>query len=142
MYNYGMSIRGIPVKIKGVLNDDRLFPALVVAVTACAAFGFGRLSVLDHPFPLSLQSVQKSAAQPSTSIEPLLSAKDASKATSSSSGAYVASKKGGSYHLPWCGGASRISEENKVWFATREEAAAAGYAPAANCPGIMKEGGE
>lgn len=49
---------------------------------------------------------------------------------------YVASKNSTKYHLPWCSGARRISEENKVWFATKEDAAAAGYTPAANCPGM------
>ena len=51
-------------------------------------------------------------------------------------GTYVASKTGTKYHLPGCSGAKRIKEENKVWFETKEQAAAAGYEPAANCPGI------
>lgn len=51
-------------------------------------------------------------------------------------GAYVGSKNGKVYHLPWCGGATRIREENKVWFTTKEEATAKGYSPAANCKGI------
>ena len=51
-------------------------------------------------------------------------------------GSYVASKSGTKYHLPWCGGAQRIKEENKVWFKTKEDAEKAGYTPAANCKGI------
>lgn len=51
-------------------------------------------------------------------------------------GAYVASKTGAKYYLPWCGTASRIKEENKVWFATKADAEAAGYEPAANCKGL------
>ena len=53
-------------------------------------------------------------------------------------GAYVASKTGTKYYLPWCGTASRIKEENKVWFETKAEAEAeaAGYQPAANCKGL------
>jgi hypothetical protein len=51
-------------------------------------------------------------------------------------GTYVASKSGTKYHLPDCSGAKRIKEENKVWFETKEQAAAAGYTPASNCPGI------
>jgi hypothetical protein len=49
---------------------------------------------------------------------------------------YVASKTGKKYYLPTCAGAKRIKEENKIWFATREQAAAAGYSPAAKCKGI------
>ncbi len=133
-----MSIREIPGKIKGFLNDDRLFPALLIAVVGCAAFGLGRLSALPADIPTS---VQKAATQPSTSIEAsemrnATPKTGESTATTSVKGAYVASKNGGSYHLPWCGGASRIKEENKVWFQTKEEAVAAGLVPAKNCPGI------
>lgn len=52
------------------------------------------------------------------------------------SGSYVASKNGTKYHYPWCSGAKRMKEENKIWFDTVEEALAAGYTPAANCPGL------
>lgn len=52
------------------------------------------------------------------------------------SGGYVASKSGAVYHLPWCSGAKRIKEENRIYFASKEEAERAGYRPAANCKGI------
>lgn len=51
-------------------------------------------------------------------------------------GTYVASKKGEVYYLPWCGGVKLIKEENKIWFASKEEAESQGYRPAANCKGI------
>ena len=60
----------------------------------------------------------------------------ASEIIAPTSGTYVASKSGTKYHLPGCSGAKRIKEENKVWFDTKEQAAAAGYTPASNCPGI------
>jgi hypothetical protein len=50
--------------------------------------------------------------------------------------AYVAARMGTVYYLPWCGGAKRISDENKVWFSTKEEAQMRGYHPARNCKGI------
>lgn len=53
-----------------------------------------------------------------------------------SGGQYVGSKKGSKYHLPWCAGAKAIKEENKIWFASKEEAEKAGYTPAGNCKGI------
>lgn len=49
---------------------------------------------------------------------------------------YMASKNGTKYYLPTCGTAKRIKEENRVWFGIKEEAEAAGYGPAANCPGL------
>ena len=49
---------------------------------------------------------------------------------------YVASKSGTKYYLPSCSGASRIKEENKVWFASVEEAKARGLEPASGCKGL------
>ena len=51
-------------------------------------------------------------------------------------GQFVASRTGTKYYLPWCGGADRISDANKVWFASEAEARAAGYAPASGCDGL------
>lgn len=50
--------------------------------------------------------------------------------------AVVASKSGHVYYLPWCGGASRITESNKVWFIDPAHARSAGYVPASNCDGL------
>lgn len=41
-----------------------------------------------------------------------------------------ASKK---YHYSWCASASKIKEENKLWFNSAEEAESVGYALAGNC---------
>ncbi|MFA5998134.1 MAG: hypothetical protein WC814_01990 [Candidatus Paceibacterota bacterium] len=57
-------------------------------------------------------------------------------AAESAAGPIVASKSGTKYYLPGCAGAERISEANKVWFASAAAAAAAGYAPAVNCKGF------
>lgn len=51
-------------------------------------------------------------------------------------GKYVASKSGAAYHYPWCPGALKIKEENKIFFNTKEEAEKRGYKPAGNCPGL------
>lgn len=47
----------------------------------------------------------------------------------------VASKATSSklYHHPWCSGALRIKETNKLWFPTEASAISAGYTLAANC---------
>ena len=51
-------------------------------------------------------------------------------------GAYVGSKNSNKFHLPTCPGAKTISDANKIWFQTKEEAIAKGYVPASNCKGI------
>ncbi|OHA15361.1 MAG: hypothetical protein A3G52_00010 [Candidatus Taylorbacteria bacterium RIFCSPLOWO2_12_FULL_43_20] len=51
-------------------------------------------------------------------------------------GLLVGSKTSDKYHYPWCSGALRMKEENKIWFKSAEEARAAGYTPAGNCKGL------
>lgn len=51
-------------------------------------------------------------------------------------GMYVGSRNGTAFYLPWCGNVKLIHEENKIWFASKEEAAIRGYKPAGNCKGI------
>ena len=51
-------------------------------------------------------------------------------------GVVVASKSGTKYHLPTCSGAKSIKPDNLITFASIAEAEAAGYTPAANCPGL------
>jgi len=48
----------------------------------------------------------------------------------------VASRAGTKYYLPTCAGVDKISDDNKVWFATAELARAQGYEPASNCKGL------
>lgn len=45
----------------------------------------------------------------------------------------VASKSGTRYYFTSCSGMSRITEANRVWFATVAEAESAGYTLATNC---------
>lgn len=48
-------------------------------------------------------------------------------------GAYTASERSDKFHLPSCSAASRISDANRVWFRTRDEAISAGYSPCGRC---------
>lgn len=53
---------------------------------------------------------------------------------SAMSGNFVASINGKAYYPATCTAAQRIKEENRIWFASKEEAEADGYKPAQNCP--------
>jgi hypothetical protein len=95
--------------------------ALVISILVLASslsFGLGYLAGLDV-----------CEANNSTRDVSILS-------VTSAEGKFVASRSGTKYYLPSCFGADRISEENKVWFISASDAAAAGYSPAANCKGI------
>jgi len=118
----------------------------IVLLSSSAAFGLGYLTgqgssagsdftVTEGPL-----TAEAAAADPHPSEAQITAASTAAQAPAPaalpSGGQYVASKSGTKFYLPWCGGVKAIKEANKVWFATKAAAIAAGYAPAANCKGI------
>ena len=117
------------------LADMALIPGIIVLV-GLAAFGLGRLSALEegrgtliiHP-PGDAQVIALPVdwgAANAASTSPVQIAHN-----------FVASKNGSKYYLPTCAGASKISDANKIWFATAADAQAAGYTAAANCKGLQ-----
>lgn len=110
-------------RISAFLGSDMYIVAIIVLV-GLSGFGLGRLSIIDESvIPVSIEYGAQNIASVSGALSEI-------------GGEVVVSKNGSKYHLPWCSGASRIKEENKVWFATIEEAKQAGYTPAGNCKGL------
>ena len=130
----------IKAKEKIITENTTIFTMLIIILIAFSSFGLGRLSIIEESkVPISVRNNQNSnlATISETTIG------DSSKSVGIVSpqilpngGKYVASKNSDKYHAPWCSGAQRIKEENKIWFNTKEEAEQAGYTPASNCKGI------
>ena len=145
-----MSIQEIWGNFKRFVTDSESVLVILIISVALGSFWLGRLSAQDNMTEKQTSmpdSPSPSAYRPS-SIDFVGRGENAT-STDVVGGdvasvvvpfaledGYVASKSGTKYHLPWCSGARRIKEENKVWFATKEEAEAAGYTPAANCKGL------
>lgn len=70
------------------------------------------------PPPDSLKALVVPSASPTATI-----------AAAKQSGQFVGSVHSNIYHDPACSAASRIKAANQIWFASRPEAEAAGYAP-------------
>lgn len=149
-----MNIHELKEKIKANKRDVSLVSIFVLA--SLLSFGLGRLSaIFDLKMPLKIEN---------GGINPLNLDQNKAEATqgaigqnyadTSSSGAnsqatspsnqagkgeklFVASKSGTKYYYPWCSGVARIKEENKIWFASADEANKAGYSPASNCKGLQ-----
>ena len=124
-------------KIKSFLKENRrdLFLAALVFLVSMGSFGLGRLSaVWPEKEPITIEEPEDEGQKPNDTTAAIV--RPLSFGLSPSSGSFVASKNGSSYHLPDCPGAKRIKEENRVWFKTEAEARAAGYKPAGNCPGL------
>lgn len=122
---------------------------LAVCLLGGVSFGLGRLSVAtkSHDAPLLCSSIPSSipggpatVAQTATVVNATGQSTPPGRQQGESAvpakSSYVASKNGSVYHLPWCSGAKRIKEANKVWFDTKARAEAAGYKPASNCKGM------
>lgn len=123
-----MSIKDFWDKIKSsgetFLGDERAFFSVLLVVVSLLSFQLGQYAMLDT-------SASQSAQVEGYTKDHIDIEKEGVVAS-----VYVASKNGTRYHLPWCSGARRIAEENKVWFSDKEAAERAGYTPAQNCDGI------
>lgn len=116
-------------------NEKDLIVIMVIIAVALISFGLGRLSkIRDNKHSITIENTGATAGQ----IKPVLSPEIAQNepAIPNQEGMLVGSKNGTKYHYPWCSGALRIKEENKVWFSSVEEARKAGYTPASNCKGL------
>ncbi|MCR4330545.1 MAG: hypothetical protein NUV49_01545 [Patescibacteria group bacterium] len=116
------------------LENKEIFTVLTIILVAFASFGLGRLSKIeDSAFPVRVENTASVLVGAGNELPKTIAVP---KQASTKEGSYVASKTGEKYHLPWCSGAQRIKEENKVWFNSKEAAEQAGYTPAANCKGL------
>lgn len=115
---------------KGGEKQDFFVPILIILI-AFSSFGLGRLSTLE------ISQKQEITFTPSTLPAATALAQNTFLENSEiQSGTLVASKNGTKYHFPWCSGAQRIKDENKVWFSSATEAKQAGYTAASNCKGL------
>jgi hypothetical protein len=114
-------------------NSQDIFIIAVVILVALISFGIGRLSA-PKTEPIQIMNSEKA------SVENLVPERGQGTAQGENQEDYeekvVGSKNSDKYHLPNCPGAKQISEQNKIWFNSIEEAEKAGYSPAGNCPGL------
>lgn len=120
-------------KCKGALKKlsgrEDLFIVALIILVGFGGFGLGRLSkIFEAKEPIRIVGAAAEGGERTAPAERAL--------PTAAAGQFIASAKGSKYHFPWCPGASQISEANKLWFASEEEARAAGYEPASNCPGL------
>lgn len=131
-------IRNYAEKVNSWIGERKgdLFIAAVVFLVGLGSFGLGRLSVtIPAKPPLAITQPPETGGQEAPATKSGVTP-PAAKSPSDTEGAYIGSVSGTAYHFPWCPGALRIKEENKIWFQTKAEAENKGYKPAGNCPGL------
>lgn len=126
-------------KIKSLLEKNKkdLYIASIIFLVSIASFGLGRLSILwPTKEPITIENYEAGIMNQEKTAAVENTVPNSKFTISDSDGKYVASKNGTAYHYPWCPGALKIKEENKIWFNTKEEAENKGYKPAGNCDGL------
>ncbi len=106
-------------------REQMLRAAVCCCIAACSALGFA----LSAPLPDAAVSAVHVTVIPAEHT-PLPSE---TKAPAQAQGAYTASSASDRFHLPSCSSAANISEDNRLWFSSREEAVSAGYTPCGHC---------
>ncbi len=113
--------------------NQNLFIILTIIFVALIFFGIGRLTAPKSE-PIQIMNLEKASVEDISPYAPKGVSED--KKTPDYEGKVLGSVNSDKYHLLECPGAKQISEKNKIWFDSPEEAEKAGYKPAANCPGL------
>lgn len=122
------------------ISNDVFIVALIILV-GTASFGLGKISAFEkRKTPISVLKMQNLLLSNTTAegvASTLSGTQVVEKETEGQTkGIVFASKSGKKYYYPWCSGADRVKEANRVWFDTVEAAKSAGYTPATNCTGL------
>jgi hypothetical protein len=118
------SIQEYVLKIKGsarhALGEWGVVALILLVALVC--FGLGRLSALleMRGFITLTQTASAATGEPR-------------------GGGYIAGRRGSVYYYPWCGGAARIAPQERLEFATANDAEMAGYRAAKNCKGLARD---
>jgi hypothetical protein len=114
------------------ISRDFFLVALLV-LTAFSAYGLGRLSIMEERRAEIRVGTDESLLLGVESLKQNLTINNSKAGLAP----IVASKNGTKYYFPWCSGVDKIKAENKVIFATEDDARKAGLTPASNCPGLV-----
>lgn len=122
-----MSIHVLIAKIKRHIPIDisNIMVSIVIILVGVSSFFIGRISAENS----GSGSVSIIGAQSGNFI----STPSSPSTEKIKSGEYIASKNGKLYYRPDCGGGKRITEANKITFASALLAENAGYKPSPSC---------
>ena len=125
-------------KIKQFLENEKgkdLLIVIIVILVGLGSFELGRLSKEANPSGIKIQyDGDQQKANALSSIEPTSDIFNNSNSAISNSGKnFFASNRGSKYYPIGCSAGKTIKQENRVYFATGEDAQAAGYTLSSSC---------
>jgi len=131
-----MIISKIKELIKGVtyfLGEKDVFIVIFFIASVIISFNLGRISEKEDLARVRLeQSLIPQKRLADIQKEENLSLKDTPQKEGSSQNIW-GSKSGTKFYYAWCSGASRIKEENRVYYSSQEDALKAGRTLASSC---------
>lgn len=128
-------------KIKQFIESEQgkdILVVLIVILVGLGSFELGRLSKESNSSGIKIEYDNQnldqagnvlSAIESSESLQNNKTAKD----TNSVGGNFFASSRGSKYYSLGCSAGKNIKQENRVYFATSEEAEQAGYTLSSSC---------
>lgn len=143
------TIQDLIEKIKGVARrlqfrshalptlPHEVFLGAIVILVALGSFGLGRLSRIEGArTPIRIENAPKVTSETFVQKVTVADTGRPVSLTEGNSSQLVGSKDGKKYYYMWCSGVSRITEGNRVYFASKEDALARGYTPSSTCKGL------
>lgn len=118
---------------------ETIMTACIIVLTGLLGFGIGKSTTIGHGrIPVRIEEIPifQDLYNGGSNTASGVHSEALGAVSESSAGVVVGSRNSDKYHYPWCSGAKRISDANKVTFPSIEAARAAGYTPAGNCPGL------
>ncbi|MDB5204154.1 MAG: protein of unknown function with transrane region [Candidatus Taylorbacteria bacterium] len=126
------------IKLNILAHLEEVGVCLIILFVGISSYELGKYSVLEQSPQDGVTFENGGLPEPVSKVAtstPVNTAKVGDKDNGSAT-QVVASKTGKRYYLPWCGAAQRISDKNKVYFASALDAEKAGLTKASNCKGL------
>ncbi len=143
------TIQDLIEKIKGVTRrlqfrsrtlptlQNEVFLGVIIILVAFGSFGLGRLSRIEGArAPIRIENAPKVTVETFAQKATVADTRGSAPFVENSSSQLVGSKNGKKYYYVWCSGVSRITEGNRIYFATKDDAEARGYTPSSTCKGL------
>ncbi len=109
---------------------------IIVILVGLGSFELGRLSKANSSAGIQIEYPKQIETEPASAINAVESATSTPAKTKTSNSAgknFFASNKGTKYYSLGCSAGKSLKQENRIYFATKEEAEKAGYTLSASC---------
>jgi hypothetical protein len=126
-------------KIKQFIESEKgkdVMIVIIVILVGLGSFELGRLSKTDQTTGIKIEygnQAENQEASAFSSINLLQNTNNSPITQNSTSKNFFASNRGSKYYSIGCSGGKTIKQENRVYFATKEEAETAGYELSSSC---------